>query len=372
MKYEFKKPDYDDSIAGIPNSVLKAFDTETVGKTSPLTDRVLDDNTCDNIVVFLLDGMGKNVLDGNLEPDGFFNSHLQGTLSSVFLSTTVAATTSAMSGLTPCEHAWLGWDCYYPLIDKNVAVFLNNLQSTETPAADYPIAWTYCPYKDVVTRLNENGKEAYYSMPFQPPFPQDPDSIFDRIKELCAKPGKKYIYAYWSQPDSIFHQYGCFGKEAKDEMRMLEKRFEELAAELTNTLILVTADHGHIDVDPIDLTSFPKIMDCMIRMPALEPRAATFFIKEGRHEEFTREFNKEFADWFDLIPTEEAIEQGFFGRGQEHPNFRKMLGDYIAYSTSDKMLAFTEEDSKIYKGFHGAPTKDEMTIPLIAIECKGE
>lgn len=34
--------------------------------------------------------------------------------------TTVAATTSVMSGLQPIEHAWLGWDCYYPQVDKRM------------------------------------------------------------------------------------------------------------------------------------------------------------------------------------------------------------------------------------------------------------
>ncbi|MBQ7636431.1 MAG: hypothetical protein IJS80_03890 [Lachnospiraceae bacterium] len=58
-----------------------------------------------NIVVILLDGMGESIVKEHLEEDGPFRSHLAGIYNSVFLSTTVAATTSVLSGLQPCEHS---------------------------------------------------------------------------------------------------------------------------------------------------------------------------------------------------------------------------------------------------------------------------
>lgn len=85
-----------------------------------------------------------------LEEKGLFRKNLAGTYQSVFLSTTVAATTSAMSGLQPCEHSWLGWECYYPQVDENVTVFLNTIQGTEEPVADYNVPWTVTPYENVM------------------------------------------------------------------------------------------------------------------------------------------------------------------------------------------------------------------------------
>ena len=67
--------------------------------------------------------MGKCIIDGNLDKEGFFQSHLEAVYSSTFPPTTVAATTSMLSGMNPCEHGWLGWDCYFPQINKNVTVF---------------------------------------------------------------------------------------------------------------------------------------------------------------------------------------------------------------------------------------------------------
>ena len=106
-------PDYENCIANLPNSILKKWGISTVGKTLYLADWYLE-KEYKNIVVLLLDGMGSVLLEKLLNENGPFRSHLAGTYKSVFLSTTVAATTSAMSGLQPCEHSWLGWDCYYP------------------------------------------------------------------------------------------------------------------------------------------------------------------------------------------------------------------------------------------------------------------
>ena len=119
-----KLPDYTNCIANLANSILAEFGIKEDGRqTLKLLDSYLAKNY-ENIVVILLDGMGKCILEKNLDKDGFFNTHLKSTYSSVFPPTTVAATTSIMSGLDPCQHSWLGWDCYYPEIDKNVTVFL--------------------------------------------------------------------------------------------------------------------------------------------------------------------------------------------------------------------------------------------------------
>ncbi len=104
--------------------------------------------------------------------DGFFLRRKKADYHSVFPPTTVAATTSIRSGLQPCEHSWLGWDCYFPQINKNVTVFTNTETGTSTPAADYHVAQKYCGYETVVEKINRHGGQAYEVMPFEEPFPQ--------------------------------------------------------------------------------------------------------------------------------------------------------------------------------------------------------
>lgn len=357
-------PDYNNCIANLPNSILKKFGIKTVGETLPLMDKYLKKDYR-NIVLLLLDGMGKTILENHLNEAGPFRTHLAGIYKSVFLSTTVAATTSAMSGLQPCEHSWLGWDCYYPQIDKNVTVFLNTIQGTKEQAADYNVASTYTPYENVVTKIKNAGGQAYGCAPFLPPFPQDFKGICDSIKELCNEPGKKYIYAYWNQPDGLLHRKGCTSKIVGEALESLEKGVSKLADELEDTLVIVTADHGHIDTDFVVLQDYPNIMDCLIRLPTLEPRALNLFVKEDEKKFFEQEFNKEFGEKFILMPMEEVIGKKLFGTGVPHKNFREMLGNYLAIATGDLTIYYTDER---WKSMHGSLTEDEMLIPLIIFE----
>ena len=54
-------PDYENCIANLPNSILKKWGIQTVGKTLSLADKYLEKDYT-NVVVFLLDGMGKLIL----------------------------------------------------------------------------------------------------------------------------------------------------------------------------------------------------------------------------------------------------------------------------------------------------------------------
>lgn len=64
-----------------------------------------------------------------------------------------------------------------------------------------------------------------------------------------------------------------------------------------------------------------------------------------------------------VLDRTEVIEKKLFGRENEHPLFKEMLGDYLGYSRSNKTLFFYGEK---LKSMHGSMTEDEMVIPLIA------
>ncbi|MCR5836793.1 MAG: alkaline phosphatase family protein [Lachnospiraceae bacterium] len=361
MEKKLVWPDYNNCIANLPNSILKKFNANPVGATLPLLDKYLEKDY-KNIVVILLDGMGKVVLENHLKENGPFRSHLAGIYSSVFLSTTVAATTSVMSGLQPCEHSWLGWDCYYPIVDKNVTVFMNVVQDTDEPAADFNVPWTVTPYENIVDRINRFGGKAYMTAPFLEPHPQSLEEICTQIKEWCKEPDQKYIYAYWNKPDGALHRHGLKSDEVHKCMLEMEEMIKEMAEELSDTLIVVTADHGHIDNDMVVLQDYPQLCDCLVRKPSLEPRVLNFFVKEEKNEFFKEEFNRLFGEKFLLMPVEEVIEKNLFGTGKLHEQFRGMLGDYLAIATSDLTIYFNDER---WVSMHGSVTEEEMLIPLI-------
>ncbi len=81
------------------------------------------------------------------------------------------------------------------------------------------------------------------------------------------------------------------------------------------------------------------------------------------------EFNRKFSDSFLLFTKAEVLEKKFFGRGTESPAFRDMLGDYLAVATGDLCIYNTREEADFFIGAHAGLTEDEMTIPLILVEC---
>lgn len=372
---DYLRPDYDNCLVNLSNSILKAFGAETTAPTLKMADKLLEGDY-KNVVLLLLDAMGTSVIEKHLDPNGFLRSHLAGTYSSVFPPTTVAATTSVMSGLYPNEHGWLGWDMYYPELDKNVTVFTNTDQLTEgedgnpkepVPSADYHCGFRYCPYKNIMEKINEAGGQAFASSPFAEPFPQELDEILGRIEDLCRQPGKKFIYSYWPEPDHTMHLKGPDSVEAGDVLRGLEKRLEQLASGLSDTLLLITADHSQIESKNYCLVDYPEITKCLVRMPSIEPRTLSFWVKDEYKEAFPDIFRKEFGDKFWILTKEEVIERKLFGTGKNHELFSDMLGDYICIAVSDVSIFLTHKEMELMPGGHAGLTQAELDIPLIAI-----
>ena len=384
-------PNYDECLVNLANSMLVNFGAKPSAKTLPLADRYLSKNY-KNVVVLLLDAMGTSIIEKHLAPDGLFRSHLAGSYSSVFPPTTVAATTAVMTGNYPCETGWLGWDCYFPQLGKNVTIYQNADQLLEKgspfartseitlnedgipaleeplPAADYNVAFTYIPYASLYDKIKEAGGQAHFVTPFVPPFPQTLDEIFARIKEICTFSGRNFIYSYWSEPDHTMHLTGTKSDDTHAVITELEKRVAELVDDLSDTLVFVTADHGHMDSKNLCILDYPEIMKCLVRMPSIEPRALNLFVKEEYRAEFPALFEKTFGDKFQVIPKEEVIERKLFGPGTEHPLFRDMLGDFLAISIAEVSLFNTHKEAALMPGGHAGLTKEELEIPLIVIE----
>ncbi len=357
-----KYPNYDDCLVNLANSVLHAFGVEA-GPGLPELRAQLEKSK--NVVIFLLDGMGTAILQRHLAPEGFFRRHFARSFSSVFPPTTVAATTSIQSGQQPVEHSWLGWDCYYPALGQNVTVFTNKLQLTDTPAADYPVAATLCPYESLVEKINKAGQQAYAASPFCEPFPGTLEEICHRIQTLCQLPGRKFIYSYWPEPDSTIHATGVGSPETKAVLEALEAKMEALCNGLSDTLVIFTADHGLTDAKGAVLTDYPEITACLERMPSIEPRALNFFVKAGMEQTFCRAFEERFGDKFLLLSHQQVVDLQLFGTGTPHPAFHEMLGDYLAVAVSDLAIYCTAEEAGHYIGTHAGLTEDEITIPLI-------
>lgn len=367
-----KYPNYDRSILSIASSVLNHFGVKDCQhKTLPEFDKLLEKDY-KNIIVILFDGLGTSALNYHLEENDFLRKHYVADISSVFPSTTVAATTSILSGYSPLECGWLGWDLYFEEIGENVAVFKNTLQRNGEPAAKYNVAHKYIPYKNVMQRIEKvRGRKSSYCVAFFSKYRvKSVEDICKTIYKLSKKRKKKYIYAYWHQPDGAMHGHGVTSPEAHKEILHINSEVEKLCSKLKDSLVIITADHGLCDSVNLFLEDYPELYNMLKIPPSIEPgRAMSLFVKDGLQEEFKNEFNRHFCDSFRLMTNEEVFSENILGYGKPHPRISGFVGDFLAIATTEKTL-FTAREEHEFVGVHAGLTEEEMTVPFIAIETE--
>lgn len=363
---------YNECLTNLACSIRKYFDLDYKHNTLDYIDKILEEEKPKNVVTILCDGMGSNIMDRTLEKNSFLLTHRIKPITTVFPATTVAATTSILTGLNPSETGMLGWDMYYKDIDKTITTFFNCEKSDK----DHIPLKEAKEYKDkhmitktIMEEINEKGKYKGYGLfPFGENPYKDLDDMFNKIEKICKEDGKKYIYAYDTNPDQTMHKLGCDTKEVKDIIKDLDKRIEKLSKKLDDTIIFVVADHGHKNVENIELENYKDIVDCLKRNTSIEPRAVNFFIKKEKLKQFPEIFNKHFKEDFDLYTKEDIINSHLFGDGKENKVFRDILGDYLAIAKTDKALLY--EGGTELKSQHAGYTDDEILVPLILIDTK--
>lgn len=361
-------PDYDNGIVNVSNSILRSFGAPCKHKTLPCLDVILEKGF-QNVVLLLFDGMGTDALETHLPADSFLRKHLVKTISSVFPPTTTAATTSITSGFTPYEHGWLGWSLYFKELDQIVDLFPNTIKDSQgMPAAEYNVAERLIPVESIGNAIDRAGQSR---MVMIAPFGENPianySDLFATIRRTCGETGRKFIYAYWYQPDAIMHETGCHSKRTKDAVIRINQSVKTLCRSLTDTLVIVMADHGHIDTRNLFVSDHPDLVQTLKRPVAIESRAAAFYVKEDCHKQFEEEFSKAFGDQFMLLSRDEVFAGGLFGSGTRHPRFLEAIGDYLAVATGDAVI-LNSRQSRQFVSNHAGLTKQEMEVPLIVIE----
>lgn len=358
---------YNECLTNLACSIRKYFDLPYNHNTLEYVDKLLNEKKPKNVVTILCDGMGSNILKRTLDKDDFLIKNMYKSITTVFPATTVAATTSMRTGLNPSETGMIGWNTYYKDIDKVITTFFNT-EKTDTTHTIIPEAVSlrkkYMKEKSIEEYINEGGKYKAYSLfPFGDNPYTDTLDMYNKIKELCTEPSKKYIYAYDEEPDHTMHLYGPDNKTVKDLIRYRNMMIERLSNELEDTIIFVVADHGHTLIENIFLENYPDIIECLIRNTSTEPRATSFFIKEDKKDEFVTLFNKYFSNDFDLYTKEEVLKSKLFGDGDINPILESELGDYISIAKTNKAILYKGDE--VLVSHHAGYTDDEIYVPLI-------
>lgn len=359
-------PDYSNCLVNLSSSILSYYGIKPYHDTLSYLDILLE-KKYKNIVLILLDGMGTNVLNRFSNNNSFLKNHHFTNISSVFPPTTVAATTSLMTGKSPVEHGWLGWSLFFKQIDKIVDVYPNTEKGTKRQAADFHVARKYLPFETIFSDIDKTGKAkssvlASFLSNDYPTF----DTMCSKASEICNNKDNNFVYMYWENPDSDLHQYGFDSSKIKKTLLSLDRQIEAFSGSVTDTLIIVTADHGHTPVKNLHIFDYAEITKMLKRPPSLEARATTFFVKDKDINTFEEKFFSRFSkDDFLLLDKRTLLKKKLFGIGTQHEFSEDFIGDYTAIAIADKAIIGYEN---AFKSHHAGLTEAEMIVPFIAIK----
>jgi len=249
-------------------------------------------------------------------------------------------------------------------------MFLNTKKDTDEVVSKEEVSKKYFPYSSIIDLINKKYK-AYKLMPFGEDSYYDLDDMNKRTIELSKVDGKKFIYAYCDEPDHTMHQIGTDADETISLFQKINKSTQMLCNGLEDTLVIVVADHGHLNCQSITLSEYPDIFSLLAKDISIESRACNFFIKDGKKDEFEDLFKKYFGNDFYLYSKNEVLDKKIFGIGNEHQKFQDSLGDYLAIAISNKYFRYDENSVNMFS-MHGGIMEDEVMVPLIIFDSNSK
>lgn len=333
----------------------------------------------ERVCVVLVDGLGFTNLSQRSGHAPFLRSLLSGSepLTTTFPSTTATAMGTFGTGLTPGRTAMLGYTVRDPATGR-----LGNLVSwTDLPPAE---AWQ--PEPSLLGRLADAGvrvvsvgparfegsgltRAALRGAAYRPA-----DSLGQRVdavvRELRA-PG--VVYLYWGDVDKVGHHEGCESWQWGDALESLDSELARLARSLpSGTVLLVTADHGMVDVDPAqrwDVGGSPALAEG-VALVAGEPRALHLHL--GRDVDpaaVVGRWQEALGDAVVVRTRDEAVAGGWFGDVTDR--VRPVIGDVVVATTGRVTVVDSRTQTPASLGLvgvHGSLTRQEMLVPCLVTQ----
>lgn len=365
MKNNILKPNYNKSILSISSSILKNYGLNSNYKSLEQLDNVLK-NGYKNVVFIILDCLGENIFKKHCASDGFFRKNLLTTVTSVFPPTTPAATTAFHSGKSPLENGWMPYFSDYGCM---VELFSGKDYYNRNKVID--ISNSNISYESIYSIIENNSEGVTYHKVF-PSFTLEDSfsNICNGILDASKTSGKNIISAYWTEPVHTIHNFGVNSNEVGEVIRDIENNIEILSNKLENSIIIISADHGAVDVDEIYINEIDEINNCLLMPPSIESRFVSFFVKKGKEKDFENAIKKNLKAGYLLYKKDEFLSEKLLGNGIEHDRIKNYIGDYviICYNNLNIRYSVTGERGKKHLADHGGITKDEMLVPVIVIK----
>jgi hypothetical protein len=327
----------------------------------------------DQYVVFLVDGLGHQLVASHAEHAPYLHALLNEPGVAGVPSTTATSLTSLGTALTPGEHGLVGFTSRIPGTDR-----LLNALSWDKQVD--PAQWQ--PNPSAFARLRSAGVHA--SMVSKREFEgsgltlcgyRGADFIgVDKVGECVAAvvtasaETLSVTYVYDGDLDWTGHRYGVDSAQWRAQLSAIDANVEQLREALDpGVRLVVVADHGMVDSPPearIDIDAHPELR-AGVHLLAGEARFRHLYCSGRALDDVLANWRGFLGDRAEVLARDEAIARGWFGTVL--PLVRPRLGDVVVAARDDVALMssvdFPYEQSLI--GFHGSLTAVEMQIPIL-------
>lgn len=334
-------------------------------------------------VVLLVDGLGATALAARgghartLAP--LLNA--KSTIGSRFPTTTASALATLTTGETPGIHGLVGYSVLDAANDR-VVNQLNGWDDRLTPATWQRVPTLFETAADAgipsfVVATERHRISGFTQAVLRGAEYRGAASVAARLaaaRQILDEVDRGLVYVYVAELDQAGHSHGWQSPLWTSILENLDGAVDQFAATLRRDEgLLITADHGVIDVPPTSHVLFdtsPGLVDG-IRFVAGEPRALQLHFEPdasvSHRESVVQRWREVEGSRSWVVGRAEAIDSGWFGP-VVHPDVVPRIGDIIV--ATRKAIAYY--DSRVLThtgrsmiGQHGSWTVEETSVPLL-------
>ncbi len=368
------------AAAAAPSPVLPTYDGPCLaGLAGALLDRRRHEpppwipdpvRTASQVVLLVLDGFGWEQFLARPHLAPTMTALTGGPVTSVVPTTTATALTSITTGLTPAEHGVVGYRVHVGEGEvMNVLRWRTEAGDARTkvrPPLFQPapaFAGTRVP---AVTRAEfvSTGFTAAHLAGSPIRGWRMPSTLPVEVARLLAD-GEPLVYAYYDGIDKVAHEWGLH-EHYEAEVAAADHLVAEVLAVLpSGAALLVTSDHGQVDVGDKTITLSPEIMS-EVTLLSGEGRFRWLHARAGAVDRLAGKAMAEYGHVAWVRTRQQVLAEGWLG-GMPVPEVEHRLGDVALVARGPVAFvdpADTGEVSLVSR--HGSLTSAEMLVPLLA------
>ena len=325
----------------------------------------------EQVVLLVLDGLGWEQLRDRAELAPTLCEMAGRAITSVVPTTTATALTSITTGAPPSAHGVVGYRVRVGARD------VLNVLRWRTAAGDarqlvIPSEFQVLPVFDgaapaVVTRAEfESTGFTLAHLGGTRQFGWRVASTLAVEVARLLRDGERFVYAYYDGVDKVAHERG-FGPYFDAEVRAVDRLVGDVADALTpGSVLVVTADHGQVQVDEPSLPIPPDVL-ADAELVSGEGRFRWLHARPGCRDRLVKSTADAFGDVAWVRTADELEAAGWFG-GPLTDASRHRLGDVAVIAHHLVAVADPADPGELsLRCRHGSVTPAELYVPLLAI-----